>query len=149
MTLLVGYPESSGELISLSLSILFHHGSPCSSVTWGFTTGPLVAAVLRRRLTPSSSPPSPYRNQTPVAKNITNHLTRWEVHNYYEGKVTCIIMHEEYYDMNIFCAWTHAHFIITECCATWTRVGTLLYVTADVFTLHVYFLILNSHTSKL
>jgi hypothetical protein len=52
MTLLVEIPESSGRWItSLPLSI-FHHGPPCSYVTWGINNiiGPLVTAVQTHRL---------------------------------------------------------------------------------------------------
>jgi hypothetical protein len=55
MALLVWLPESSGRRIrSFPLSVSFYHGSACSHpMAWGWTIGPLVAAVQRRRLTPS------------------------------------------------------------------------------------------------
>jgi hypothetical protein len=31
--------------MSFPLSMLFHHGSPCSHIIWGWTIGPVVAAV--------------------------------------------------------------------------------------------------------
>jgi hypothetical protein len=37
-----------------SLSISFHHSSPWSYIRWGMKLGPMVAAVQRRSLTPST-----------------------------------------------------------------------------------------------
>jgi hypothetical protein len=45
---------SGGRIGSVLLSISFHHSSPCSYFTWGWTIVPLVAAVQRRSLTPST-----------------------------------------------------------------------------------------------
>jgi hypothetical protein len=54
--LLIGLPESSGRWIrSFPLSTSFHHGSPCSFISWGWTTGLLVAAAQRHSLTMTSS----------------------------------------------------------------------------------------------
>jgi hypothetical protein len=53
--LIVGIPKSSsGRIRSPPLSISFRHGFPWSCVSWGWTTGPLVAAVQRHSLTPST-----------------------------------------------------------------------------------------------
>jgi hypothetical protein len=53
--LLVGLKDSfGGRIKSFSLSVPFHHGCPCPYTTWGWITGPLVAAVLRCSLTPST-----------------------------------------------------------------------------------------------
>jgi hypothetical protein len=53
MTLLVGFPESSGGRLRRSPSISFHRGFPCSYVTWGWTV-PRWWQQLRRSLTPST-----------------------------------------------------------------------------------------------
>jgi hypothetical protein len=45
MSLLVGFPESSGGRIGFPLSISFHHDTPCSLITRGMKIGPMVAAV--------------------------------------------------------------------------------------------------------
>jgi hypothetical protein len=42
------------EFFNLSLSIPFHYGSPYSYIIWAWTIGPLVAAVRRHILTPST-----------------------------------------------------------------------------------------------
>jgi hypothetical protein len=42
MTLLVGFPESSGKrLRNFPLPISFHHGSPYSYISWGMNSRPV------------------------------------------------------------------------------------------------------------
>jgi hypothetical protein len=54
--LLVGLSESSGWRIrNFPLSISLHHGFPCLYIShWGWTIGPLVVAVQRHSLAPST-----------------------------------------------------------------------------------------------
>jgi hypothetical protein len=46
------------------LPISFHHGSPCSYISRGWTLGPLVVAVQRRGLTPSTRTSTRYQRCT-------------------------------------------------------------------------------------
>jgi hypothetical protein len=40
------------KFFGFPLSVSFHRGSPYSSIAWGCTIGPVVAAVQRQSLTP-------------------------------------------------------------------------------------------------
>jgi hypothetical protein len=58
--LLVGLPERSGGRIrSFPPSTSFHHGYPCSYITWGWIIGLFVAAVQRRMIILIGSNPMP------------------------------------------------------------------------------------------
>jgi hypothetical protein len=53
MTLLAGLPESSGKRTrSFPLSISFHHGSPCLSITWGTNNEHVGARSLETKSFP-------------------------------------------------------------------------------------------------
>jgi hypothetical protein len=82
--LLVSLPESSGGRVrNFPLSISFHHGSPCSP-PWKWTIRPLVAAVLRRSLTPSTWSSS--TNHTRIWKDNTEMDIK---HSYRHKLVNC------------------------------------------------------------
>jgi hypothetical protein len=70
MILLAGLPESSCEWVRSFPQLAYHHhGSPHSHITWGWTTGPLVATVLRHKSHPINI------NQS-VIKHSPMHSTR-------------------------------------------------------------------------